>query len=149
MTLEIVPTRAVAFDAWLELWLAYVDGQIAPDAPLHAATYERLCAQASLHGIVAIGQGQPCGFAHYYFHPSTWALTPPCYVQDLYVSPAARGRRLGMLLLDEVQTHAAQRGSPVVHWNTRADNLPARALYDRIATASDRVIYLRPVPAGT
>lgn len=149
MTPIFVPTGAVTFEAWLSLWLAYVDGQIAPQDPLHATTYERLCARTSLFGIVALDQGKPCGFAHYYFHPSTWAPMQPCHVQDLYVSAVARGHQLGQRLLDEVQAHAAQVGSPVVHWNTRADNLPARALYDRIATASDRVIYLRPVTAGT
>ena len=41
--------------------------------------------------------------------------------------------------------HAQAMGSQVVHWNTRAGNDPARALYDRIATLSDRVIYLLSV----
>lgn len=145
MTLRIVPTAAVTFEVWRDLWLDYVGGQIAADSPLHRHTYEHLCAADALHGRMAMEGDAALGFVHYYFHPSTWAMTEPCHVQDLYVAPDARGRQLGGRLMEEVRAHAQAMGSQVVHWNTRAGNDPARALYDRIATLSDRVIYLLSV----
>jgi predicted protein tyrosine phosphatase len=59
MTLRIVPTAAVTFEVWRDLWLDYVGGQIAADSPLHRHTYERLCAADALHGRMAMEGMRP------------------------------------------------------------------------------------------
>ena len=38
MTLRIVPTAAVTFEVWRDLWLDYVGGQIAADSTIYNAT---------------------------------------------------------------------------------------------------------------
>ena len=144
--LEIVPVSALSFAQWSGLWLAYVEGQLDPQLPLHRHTHERLCAAQELQGLVAM-DGEPLGLVHYYFHPSTWASTRPCYIQDLYVTPAARGRGLAQALIQAVSRQAEAAGSHVLHWNTRAGNQAAVGLYERIAQRSDRVMFtlsLRP-----
>lgn len=141
---RILPISDVSYESWLGLWLDYTAGEIPIESELHALTFRRLCDGRDLHGVVAVDD-QPIGFAHYYFHPSTWAISSPCYIQDLYVSTRARGRGIGRRLVDEVCGRARRAGSPVAHWNTRSGNDAAHALYDRIAERSDRVIYVRPL----
>ena len=145
MSLELTPIRALNFDVWLTLWRPYVDGQLDPGSPLHRHTYERLCAGSELRGLALMEGGTPVGLAHFYLHPSTWALQPACYIQDLYVRPEARGRGLARTLIDGVQAAARAAGAYVLHWNTRADNAAARALYEKLAQRSDRVMYLLPL----
>ena len=68
-------------------------------------------------------------------------MTRPCYIQDLYVTTAARGRGLAQALIQAVAREAESTGSHVMHWNTRAGNQSALVLYERIAQRSDRVMF--------
>ena len=49
----------------------------------------------------------------------------------LAVAPQGRGRGLGALLLAELEARARARGAACLMLEVRADNGPARALYDR------------------
>lgn len=141
---RFVPVSEVSYDSWLQLWLDYTAGQIPVDSGLHAVTFDRLRTARQLHGLVAV-DAEPIGLVHYYFHPSTWAVTNPCYIQDLFVAPRARGQNLGRQLIDAVAEQARAAGSHVLHWNTRAGNHAAHALYEKFAERSDRVTYLQPL----
>lgn len=139
---SISPISAVTFAEWFPLWFDYVQPHICdPTLPLHRATFERLNAPTStLQGVVAMSD-RPLGFAHFYFHPSTWDVAEPCYLQDLYVAPGARGLGVAELLLNEVIARARERGSPAVHWRVRDSNVRAIAFYERIAKRTDRLCY--------
>ena len=52
-------------------------------------------------------------------------------LMTLAVAPDHRGHGLGELLLDEVEARAGDRGAQALMLEVRADNAPARALYDR------------------
>lgn len=52
-------------------------------------------------------------------------------VMTVATAPRARGRGLGAALLAELERRAAARGAEHVMLEVRADNDPARALYDR------------------
>ncbi|MFQ6171797.1 ribosomal protein S18-alanine N-acetyltransferase [Oryzobacter sp. R7] len=52
-------------------------------------------------------------------------------VMTVAVAPRGRGRGLGALLLAELERRAARRGAAHVMLEVRADNAPARALYER------------------
>lgn len=52
-------------------------------------------------------------------------------VMTIAVAPAARGTGLGRTLLDELVARAASRGAQALILEVRADNEPARKLYDR------------------
>ncbi|MBB5203173.1 ribosomal protein S18 acetylase RimI-like enzyme [Inhella inkyongensis] len=145
MSIQVLPLATISYETWLNLWLPYVDGQLEVDSPLHRHSYERLVAGQELRGLVLQEGGAVLGLAHFYLHPSTWALQPACYIQDLYICPQARGRGLARHLIEAVRSEAKAGGAYVLHWNTRADNVAARALYERIAQRSDRVMYLMPL----
>lgn len=110
---RILPISHVSYELWLGLWLAYSAGEIPVESELHALTSRRLCEGRNLHGVVAVAD-QPIGFAHCYFHPSTWAVSSPCHVQDLYVSTGAPvpkpDRHLGSFTLTAVVAVSAATG---------------------------------------
>lgn len=63
------------------------------------------------------------------------------YLDDLYVTPAARGLGAVDRLFEDLTTQARQRGWEVVRWITRDNNYRARGVYDRVALRTDWVTY--------
>jgi ribosomal-protein-alanine N-acetyltransferase len=64
----------------------------------------------------------------------------------LAVAPSARGRGWGRVLLDELERRARSRGAASVMLEVRADNEPARALYEHggYAVVRTRSRYYQP-----
>ena len=65
--------------------------------------------------------------------------------EPLHVGPAAAGRQhdpVGRALIADLVAMAGQCGWSRVYWHTRAENLPARRLYDAFVQADDFVRYL-------
>ncbi|MBC7805461.1 MAG: GNAT family N-acetyltransferase [Akkermansiaceae bacterium] len=85
--------------------------------------------------------GIPLGFANYVLHPHTWSDKTLCYLEDLYVSPKARGRGVGHALIEHLIEVGKTRGWGRVYWHTETGNAPARRLYDRFKAADDFVRY--------
>jgi len=87
--------------------------------------------------------GSALGLAHVVFHPSTWSTTDYCYLEDLAVAPAARGRGVGTALIEAVYALADERDAGRVYWHTQEYNAPARAIYDQIARRTSFIKYQR------
>jgi hypothetical protein len=61
-------------------------------------TFDRLVDETyGLVGLVAQGEQGLVGLAHLVFHESTWSPTTYCYLEDLFVSLAARGTFVRMV----------------------------------------------------
>ena len=69
------------------------------------------------------------GFALFFHNFSTWKGRRGVYLEDLYVTPAARGRGLGKALLAAVAKVAVDRGCPRLEWNVLDWNEPALQFY--------------------
>ena len=110
-----------------------------PDAR-YAETWRLLIADERIHGLAAWLDGQMVGLAHYLFHAQTWSADA-CYLQDLFTAEAARGRGVATALIEAVADAARASGAAKFYWMTKADNLTARALYDRIARFKGFVRY--------
>jgi ribosomal protein S18 acetylase RimI-like enzyme len=78
---------------------------------------------------------------HYLFHRSTSRLQDVCYLQDLFVLPSHRGRRIGQDLIEAVYAAAAAAGCTRVYWQTQVSNTAGRALYDRVAQHAGFIVY--------
>jgi len=73
--------------------------------------------------------------------PSPLRGTATGFLDDLFVTPAARGSGAFECLIDAIRDLAAAEGWPQVRWITAADNARARSAYDRVATKTDWVTY--------
>lgn len=137
------------FEAWLPLWDGYnaFYGRTGETALAAEVTADRWMAFMSrdhqMWALVAESEGRLIGIAHYLFHPSTSALAPACYLQDLFTREAERGRGVASALIEAVSAKAAEAGSTSVYWQTHRANSSARRLYDRLAAQSDFIIYRR------
>jgi GNAT superfamily N-acetyltransferase len=137
---------AADFAPWEQLWLAYLRFYRAEvSSEVTAATFRRLCDQADgMIGLVATDEhGALLGLAHLVFHPSTWSADSYCYLEDLYVAPAARGTGTARELLEAVFAEAQRRGAARTYWETQEFNGPARSLYDEVAHRTSFVVYER------
>lgn len=132
----------IHFDTWCAMWADYMGPSAAlVHSAVHEHTFSRIRhADTGLFGVLAVTD-RPVGFAHYYFHPSSYSLTDACTLEDLYVAPAVRGQGVGRALIDEVAARARQAHAPALHWKTRASNQAALALYERLATRTEFVSF--------
>jgi len=128
---------------WTPLWRAYLDFYRAQASDeVDNATFARIFDPLEpVHALVAERGGELIGFAHYLFQRSTWLLDPQCYLQDLYVSEAARGGGVGRALIAAVAGAARQAGAARVFWNTHETNTVARRLYDAVAERTGFIQY--------
>ena len=146
--IDVRPVRPADEPAWRELWRGYCEfyGERIPEA-VTAATWSRLLGDSSLTCLVAVDGDEVVGFATYLLHPSTWSQAPSCYLEDLFVAPAARGAGAGRALIEALGARAREGGWRHVYWHTHRDNRAARALYDGFTKADDFVRYVMK-PAG-
>jgi GNAT superfamily N-acetyltransferase len=142
----IRPLRPEDEDDWRRLWadyLAFYDTTL-PEA-VYASTFSRLLGSdpQDFHGLIAKVDGRAMGLAHYLFHRHGWKIENTCYLQDLFVDPAARGTGLGRALIEAVYSAADTTGAPSVYWLTQDFNTEARQLYDRVAKVTPFIRYSR------
>jgi GNAT superfamily N-acetyltransferase len=138
--------RASDREAWQPLWDQYLRFYRAELPPgTSDKTFARLCEPGSgLVGLLAIDTSeQAVGLAHLVFHPSTWAQTPYCYLEDLFVQHGSRGSGVANRLIGAVYDCAREHGARRVYWLTQQFNGPARSLYDTVARLTSFVVYER------
>ena len=83
------------------------------------------------------------GLAHYLFHRTTTRIEPSCYLNDLFTDPAVRGGGVGRALIEAVFAAAADAGVAAIYWMTHETNHTAMRLYDRVATRSGFLRYVK------
>ena len=129
---------------WRRLWRGYLDfyeSDIAEDVTNR--TWKRILdPDSAVMCIVAEVDGKVVGFAHCVVHENTWETQPICYLEDLYVDPAARGRGIAYATIDWLRNAMRAEGWARLYWHTRESNAQARRLYDRFAEADDFVRYV-------
>ena len=79
--------------------------------------------------LIAELDGQPAGFALYFFDYSTWLGRPGIYLEDLFVYPELRGRGIGKLLLEKVAAIAVEKGCARLKWAVLDWNTPSIEFY--------------------
>ena len=81
------------------------------------------------------------GFANYVLRPHSFSPRMVCYLEDLWVEPAARGAGWGRKFIDALVVRGRESGWRRIYWHTETDNVAARRLYDRVARLTDYVRY--------
>jgi len=79
--------------------------------------------------LIADYDGQPAGFALYFFNYSTWVGRPGVYVEDLFVLPEFRRKGIGRALLKRVAAIAVENGCQRLQWEVLDWNTPAIDFY--------------------
>lgn len=146
MAITIRPLEARDRAQWHPLWQGYL-AFYKTELPAETTeeTWRRLIEPGrDPQGFCAVtDDGRLVGIVHYLFHLSTWTRPEICYLQDLYVDPAARGGGIGRKLIEAVYEAADRRGAANVYWLTQEFNATARALYDKVAKVTPFIRYRR------
>lgn len=146
----IRPAEAADEPRWRVLWDAYTRFyEREPDEAITRHAWARILdPAASVHAIVAERDGLVIGIANYVIQESTSQLTPGCYLQDLFVDPAARAGGVGRALIDWLWAEVQSQGWSQLYWNTRETNYRARALYDTYTPHSGFLRYVLRNPGS-
>jgi ribosomal protein S18 acetylase RimI-like enzyme len=141
-----VVVRAVAQkdrEVWGELFAAYgVFYETAFDeATINGVWNWLMDDQHEVSAIVAESDGNVIGFANYRRVADTFTAASSWNLDDLYVSPRARGAGAATALIDGVAAIARAAGGGTVRWITADDNLTAQRVYDKVATRAGWVTY--------
>ena len=82
--------------------------------------------------VIAWDRSDPVGFAVYFQTFSTFLGKPGIYLEDVFVVPSWRGRRVGRALLAWVARAAVERGAGRMEWSVLDWNELALGVYRRI-----------------
>ncbi|MBL8947380.1 MAG: GNAT family N-acetyltransferase [Myxococcales bacterium] len=85
--------------------------------------------------VIAELAAEPVGFALFFANYSTWRGRAGLYLEDLYVTPEARGAGVGKALLRHLAALAVARGCVRMEWSVLDWNAPAIGFYDSIGAA--------------
>jgi len=108
--------------------------KLLPDAKATAADFLRELEAPNpvIHVLIAEWDGEPAGFALYFFNFSTFVGRPGLYLEDLFVKPALRSHGIGRALLRELARIARQRNCGRMEWAVLDWNEPAIGFYKRL-----------------
>ena len=105
------------------------DAVEATEATLMEALFsERPAAEA----VIAENAEGPLGFALFFHNFSTWTGKRGLYLEDLYVTPEARGQGVGGALLSHLAGIALDRGCARFEWSVLDWNADAIAFYRKV-----------------
>lgn len=82
--------------------------------------------------VVAEQDGAAVGFALFFHNFSTWTGRRGLYLEDLYVTPEARGHGVGEALLRHLAGVAVERGCARFEWSVLDWNEAAIAFYRKL-----------------
>jgi GNAT superfamily N-acetyltransferase len=88
-------------------------------------------ADPQFEAILAFLDGEPAGVALFHARFSTWLGRPCLYLEDLYVTEAARGQGVGRRLMARLARIAVERQWGRIDFNVLEWN-PARRFYERL-----------------
>ena len=94
-----------------------------------------------LNGLVYEIDNHIVAIAHYRRMPSPLRGKDIGFLDDLYVHPDYRGRKIGEDIINKLNEISKERGWGLIRWITRNDNHSAKSLYDRIAKKSTWDVY--------
>jgi len=102
--------------------------ELTPGPPWLAERFRKLLTEGNTAVLLA-GDG-PDGLAVLRFRPAIWSDALECYLAELYVAPAVRGRGFGRSLLAAAIAHARARGANYMDLGTAESDVAARTLYE-------------------
>ncbi|WP_374572926.1 N-acetyltransferase family protein [Phenylobacterium sp.] len=85
---------------------------------------------------IAEADGEPVGFALWFYNYSTFRGRHGIYLEDLFVRPEARGLGAGKALLKALARRCANEGLGRLEWSVLDWNAPSIAFYDSLGAGA-------------
>jgi GNAT superfamily N-acetyltransferase len=82
--------------------------------------------------LIAEHDGEPAGFAFYFFAYSTWRGRPTLYLEDLFVPPEHRKKGIGIALMRRLARIAVDANCARFVWQVLDWNEPAIKFYESL-----------------
>ena len=89
-------------------------------------------AEPKFRCVIASWDGEPAGFALYFYNYSTWQGRPGIYLEDLFVRIEYRGKGIGKALLVYLAQVAVQENCGRFQWQVLDWNTPAIEFYESL-----------------
>jgi GNAT superfamily N-acetyltransferase len=136
---EIRDARPGEVEALLPLMRAYCDFYDASPPDQGLATMARNLIDDPEQGAMFIARDgdDVVGFATLDWKWSSLKGARVGYLEDIFVTPAARGRGIADALIEACAERCRERGAPAMQWQTAPDNHRAQAVYDRTGAVAD------------
>lgn len=145
MTFEVRAVRPEDRDSWRQLFNGYGDFYNTPVTdPVAERVWSWLLDPGHvMEGLLAIDpQGQVVGMAHVRACPRSLAGAEIGFLDDLFVSPEARGAGAADALFEALAGLARDRGWGGIRWITQHFNERGRGFYDKYTGGpSDFIVY--------
>jgi GNAT superfamily N-acetyltransferase len=108
------------------------------DATLEMTAAALFGANPRIFADIAEWNGEPAGFALWFFNFSTFRGRHGIYLEDLFVRPSSRGRGIGRALLRELARRCLAEGLVRLEWSVLDWNEPSIGFYKSLgAIAKD------------
>jgi GNAT superfamily N-acetyltransferase len=88
--------------------------------------------------VIAELEGQPAGFALWFYNYSTWQGRAGLYLEDLFVKPEFRGKGIGKALLLHLAKVASDENCGRFEWSVLDWNSPAIEFYESLGAKLHR-----------
>ena len=98
---------------------------------------------STTHALICTIDGEPAGFAVYFFNYSTWLGKNGLYLEDLYIAPKHRKIGAGKAILKHLAQTAVAKGCGRFEWGVLDWNEPALDFYRSIGATpqNEWIIY--------
>jgi GNAT superfamily N-acetyltransferase len=138
LTLTIRPAEPADIALILRFVRELAEFEREPEAVVatEASFSHALFVEHSAEAVIAESGGVPVGFALFFHNFSTWTGRKGLYLEDLYVTPEARGSGTGKALLRHLAGLALDRECARFEWAVLDWNTPAIDLYTAMGADS-------------
>lgn len=142
--ISIRPISTSDFESWSILYSAYAEFyQVNQTEEMRKQVWSWLHNTShEVNGFIAVNkEGAAVGLAHYRSFARPLSATVGGFLDDLFVTPSARGSAVGKELIEAVTKVGKEKNWSVIRWITAENNYRARSTYDKLANQTKWVTY--------
>lgn len=129
---EAVPADAATILRFIRELAIYEKAEHEVAATLETVSSSIFGKGSVTRALICESGGEPIGMAVWFFNYSTWQARNGLYLEDLYVTPDARGLGAGKALLKKLAKIALDNGCGRFEWSVLDWNEPAIRVYEAI-----------------
>jgi ribosomal protein S18 acetylase RimI-like enzyme len=120
---------------WEKLYRGYADFyKVEMNDEILATVWKWLFDQKhEVSGLVYEEKSKVVALAHYRKMPSPLRGKYIGFLDDLFVDPEHRGKKIGEKILNELKNISQKNRWGLIRWITRNDNVRAKSLYDKVS----------------